>query len=397
VLTTQTEVARRTSVTPFWYDQRIRGVLFQAFVLFALAALAAFIIYNTAQNLRQRGIASGFGFLWNTSGFDISFHLISYKATDTYGRVLIVGILNTLFVSAIAIVGSTVLGIIVGVLRLSRNWLIARLATVYVELLRNTPLLLQIVFWYYAVLATLPNVRQSTLWWGMFSLNQRGLYVPAPILEPNFWLVPASLVIAIGLAIFVSRWAWKRQLETGQPFPTWRVNLALIVLLPILTSLILGVPWRWEYPELAGFNFRGGTVLVPEFLALLFSLILYTAAFIAEIVRAGILSVSHGQTEAALALGLRPNLVTRLVIMPQALRVIIPPLTSEYLSLTKNSSLAIAIAYPDLVAVFAGTTLNQTGQAIETITITMLVYLTISLAISAFMNWYNRKIALVER
>jgi general L-amino acid transport system permease protein len=396
-MATQTEVARRTAVTPFWYDQRIRGLLFQAIVLLALAALAAFIIFNTAQNLRQRGIASGFGFLWNTSGFDISFHLISYKATDTYGRVLIVGILNTLFVSAIAIVGCTILGVVIGILRLSRNWLIARLATVYVELLRNTPLLLQIVFWYYAVLAALPNVRQSTLWWGMFSLNQRGLYVPAPILEPGFWWVPISLAVAIVVAIVIAHWARKRQDETGQPFPTARVNLAIIVLLPVFTALLLGVPWHWEYPELAGFNYKGGTVLIPELLALVFALILYTSAFIAEIVRAGILSVSHGQTEAALALGLRHNRVTRLVIMPQALRVIVPPLTSEYLSLVKNSSLAIAIAYPDLVAVFAGTTLNQTGQAIETISITMLVYMTISLLISAFMNWYNRKIALVER
>jgi general L-amino acid transport system permease protein len=274
---------------------------------------------------------------------------------------------------------------------------VARLATVYVELLRNTPLLLQIVFWYYAVIAALPNVRQSTLWLGMFSLNQRGLYVPAPILEPRFWWVPASLAIAIVIAGGIAHWARKRQEQTGQPFPTVRVNLAVIVLLPILTTLILGVPWHWEYPELAGFNYKGGTVIIPELLALVFALVLYTAAFIAEIVRAGILSVSHGQTEAALAMGLRHNLVTRLVIMTLALRVIIPPLTSEYLSLVKNSSLAIAIAYPDLVAVFAGTTLNQTGQAIETITITMLVYMTISLGISAFMNWYNRKIALVER
>jgi len=392
-----TEVAQRASGTPFWYDQRIRGVLFQVLVLAGLLVFIGFIVYNTAQNLQQRGIASGFRFLGNTAGFDISVSLISYKATDTYGRVLIVGILNTLFVSAIGIVGATVLGVIVGILRLSRNWLVARVATVYVEMLRNVPLLLQIVFWYFAVLASLPGVRQSTLLWGAFSLNQRGFYMPAPVLEPNFWWVPASLVAAIGLAFLIYRWARRRQAETGQPFPTLRVSLAVIVLLPVLAALLLGVPWTLEYPELAGFNYRGGTVLVPEFLALLFALTLYTAAFIAEIVRAGILSVSHGQTEAALALGLKPNLVTRLVVMPQALRVIVPPLTSQYLNLTKNSSLAIAIAYPELVAVFAGTTLNQTGQAIETIAITMLVYMTISLSISAFMNWYNRKITLVER
>lgn len=391
------EAAQRVSATPFWYDQRIRGVLFQVFVLTALLLFVAFIVYNTAENLQRSGIASGFAFLGNTAGFDISVSLIPYKATDTYGRVLVVGILNTLFVSAIGIVGATVLGVIVGILRLSRNWLVGRLATAYVEMLRNIPLLLQIVFWYYAVIASLPGVRQSSLFLGAFSLNQRGFYMPAPVLEPGFWWVPASLAVAIGLAFLVYRWARQRQAETGQPFPILRVNLALIVGLPVLATLLLGVPWIWEYPELSGFNYRGGTVLVPEFLALLFALVLYTSAFIAEIVRAGILSVSHGQTEAALALGLKPNLVTRLVVLPQALRVIVPPLTSQFLNLAKNSSLAIAIAYPDLVAVFAGTTLNQTGQAIETIAITMLVYMTISLSISAFMNWYNRKIALVER
>ena len=393
----QSTAVSRVSATPFWYDQRVRGVVFQVLALVGILGLTGFIIFNTAQNLERRGIASGFAFLWNTSGFDISFKLISYKATDTYGRVLIVGLLNTMFVSFFGIIGATVLGVFIGLMRLSRNWLVARLATAYVEMLRNTPLLLQIVFWYYAVIASLPDVRQGTLWLGAFSFNQRGFYMPAPVLEPGFWWVAAALVVAIGLAYLVVRWARKRQAETGQPFATLRVNLAIVVLLPVLIALLLGVPWTWEYPELVGFNYRGGTVLLPEFLALLFALILYTSAFIAEIVRAGIQSVSHGQTEAARALGLRPNLVTRLVVMPQALRVIVPPLTSEYLSLAKNSSLAIAIAYPDLVAVFAGTTLNQTGQAIETIAITMLIYMTISLSISAFMNWYNRKITLVER
>jgi general L-amino acid transport system permease protein len=393
----QTEAARQRSVTPFWYDQRTRALLSQLLVLGLLLLFAAFITYNTAQNLRRGGIASGFGFLGSTAGFDISFSLIPYRATDTYGRVLLVGILNTLFVSIVGIVLATILGFLVGVLRLSRNWLVARLATVYIETLRNVPLLLQIIFWYFAVLAALPGVRQSSLWFGAFSLNQRGFYLPAPVLEPGFWWVPASLVAAIGAAFLIGRWAQLRRERTGQPFPTFRVNLALIVLAPVLAALLLGTPWTWDYPKLAGFNYRGGTVLVPEFLALLFALSLYTSAFIAEIVRSGIQAVSHGQTEAAMALGLRPGQVTRLVVLPQALRVIVPPLTSQYLNLTKNSSLAIAIAYPELVAVFAGTTLNQTGQAIETIAITMLVYLTISLIISAFMNWYNRKIALVER
>jgi general L-amino acid transport system permease protein len=393
----QTEAARQRSVTPFWYDQRTRALMSQLLVLGLLLLFAAFITYNTAQNLRRGGIASGFGFLGSTAGFDISFSLIPYRATDTYGRVLLVGILNTLFVSIVGIVLATILGFLVGVLRLSRNWLVARLATVYIETLRNVPLLLQIIFWYFAVLAALPGVRQSSLWFGAFSLNQRGFYLPAPVLEPGFWWVPASLVAAIGAAFLIGRWAQLRRERTGQPFPTFRVNLALIVLALVLAALLLGTPWTWDYPKLAGFNYRGGTVLVPEFLALLFALSLYTSAFIAEIVRSGIQAVSHGQTEAAMALGLRPGQVTRLVVLPQALRVIVPPLTSQYLNLTKNSSLAIAIAYPELVAVFAGTTLNQTGQAIETIAITMLVYLTISLIISAFMNWYNRKIALVER
>jgi general L-amino acid transport system permease protein len=397
-MTVQAEVGRRQgTVTPFWYDQRARAMIFQVLVLAALVLFVIFIAYNTAQNLQRRGIASGFDFLGHTAGFDISFALIPYKPTDTYGRVLIVGILNTLFVSVVGIFFATVLGFIMGVLRLSRNWLIARLATVYIETLRNIPLLLQIIFWYFAVLATLPGVRQSSLWFGSFSLNQRGLYMPAPVLEPNFWWVPASLVAAIGAAVAVARWARIRRERTGQPFPTLRVSAAIVVLVPLAVTLLLGTPWSWQYPELAGFNYKGGTVLVPEFMALLFALSLYTSAFIAEIVRSGILAVSHGQTEAAMALGLKPGQLTRLIILPQALRVIVPPLTSQYLNLTKNSSLAIAIAYPELVAVFAGTTLNQTGQAIETIAITMLVYLTISLIISAFMNWYNRKIALVER
>jgi general L-amino acid transport system permease protein len=397
-MTVQAEVGRRQgAATPIWYDQRARAIIFQALVLGGLVLFAIFIAYNTAQNLQRRGIASGFEFLGHTAGFDISFTLIPYRATDTYGRVLIVGILNTLFVSVVGIFFATVLGFVIGVLRLSRNWLIAKLATVYIETLRNIPLLLQIIFWYFAVLAALPGVRQSTLWFGAFSLNQRGFYMPAPVLEPGFWWVPAALVAAIAVAFAVGRWARIRRERTGQPFPTMRAAIAIVVLVPLVVSLLLGTPWSWEYPELAGFNYKGGTVLVPEFMALLFALTLYTSAFIAEIVRAGILAVSRGQTEAAMALGLRPGQVTRLIVLPQALRVIVPPLTSQYLNLAKNSSLAIAIAYPELVAVFAGTTLNQTGQAIETIAITMLVYLTISLSISAFMNWYNRKIALVER
>ena len=393
----RSDVAERRIPTALLYDKRTRAIVFQVVVLGLLTLFAAFIIHNTAQNLRERGISSGFGFLWTTAGFDISFRLIDYAPTDTYGRAFVVGLLNTLFVSAVGIVLATILGFVLGILRLSKNWLVARSATVYIEIVRNVPLLLQIVFWYFAVLATLPAARQSTLWLGAFSLNQRGFNMPAPILEPGFWLVPVSLLVAIVVAVVIYRWAKRRQEATGALFPTLRVNAAIIVLTPAVVSLLLGIPWTLEYPELAGFNYRGGTVIVPEFLALLFALVIYTAAFIAEIVRSGILAVSHGQTEAASALGLKPAYVTRFVIIPQALRVIIPPLTSQYLNLAKNSSLAVAIAYPDLVQVFAGTTLNQTGQAIETISITMLVYLSISLSISGFMNWYNQRIALVER
>ena len=292
---------------------------------------------------------------------------------------------------------ATFIGFFVGIARLSHNWLVARLATVYIETFRNIPLLLQIMFWYFAVLRPLPRPRQSLNLGDAVFLNNRGLFVPQPIAEQGFWLVGIALLVAIVAVVFVARWAHRRQEETGQQFPTVSVGLGLILGLPLLAFWLVGSPMHLEYPVLGGFNFSGGMEVIPELAALVLALSIYTGAFIAEAVRSGILSVTHGQTEAAYALGLRPRVTLKLVIIPQAMRVIIPQLTSQFLNLTKNSSLATAIGYPDLVNVFAGTTLNQTGQAVEVIAMTMGVYLTISLLISMFMNWYNKRKMLVER
>lgn len=378
-------------------DPRYRAIFFQVALLLAVVWFGLTIFNNTTANLERQGIASGFGFLQTTAGFDIISHLVHYSEESTYGRAFLVGLLNTLLLSAIGIVFATILGLIVGIARLSNNWLVARIATVYIEIIRNVPLLLQIFFWYFAVLRALPKPRDSVNFADAFFLNNRGIYSPMPLFEEGFWLIPAAFVVAIIASIVIARWAHQRQVRTGQQFHTIWVSLGLIVGLPILAAIVSGFPLSWQYPELKGFNFRGGLVVIPEFVAMLLALAIYTASFIAEIVRAGIQVVSHGQTEAANSLGLKATSTLRLVILPQALRVIIPPLTSQYLNLAKNSSLAAAIAYPELVSVFAGTVLKQTGQAIEIIGITMAVYLTISLSISLFMNWYNAKMALVER
>jgi general L-amino acid transport system permease protein len=347
--------------------------------------------------MERRGIASGFGFLGKTAGFGITQHLIEYSEEMSYGRAFLVALLNTLLVSIIGVVLATILGFIVGIARLSTNWLISRLAAVYIEVIRNIPLLLQIFFWYFAVLRALPSPRGSVTLLDTFFLNNRGLYSPAPVFEPGFGLIWLSVLAAILGVAYIARWAKRRRDLTGQPFHTFWVSLAILVGLPLVAAVVTGFPMSWDYPVLKGFNFRGGLVMIPEFVALVMALSIYTAAFIGEIVRAGIQAVSHGQTEAAFSLGLQPGQNLRLVVIPQALRVIIPPLTSQYLNLMKNSSLAAAIAYPDIVLVFAGTVLMQTGQAVEIIGITMAVYLTLSLLISAFMNWYNKKMALVER
>lgn len=390
-------LAKPPAKPPIWNDPRYRALFFQVLVLGGIILLCVFLVHNTLANLARQGIASGFDFLGRTSGFSISMHLIPYAEENTYFRAFLVGLFNTLLVSVIGIVLATMLGFILGIARLSKNWLIAKLATVYIETLRNIPLLLQLFFWYFGILRQLPGPRNSVALFDTFFLNIRGLFSPQPIPQPGFWWIPGVLGVAIVGTIFLARWARRRQEQTGEQFPVFWTSLGLIVGFPLIATLITGFPLKWDYPVLQGFNYKGGLVMIPEFVALVLALSLYTATFIAEIVRAGILGVSHGQTEAAYSLGLRPAPTLRLVIIPQALRIIIPPLTSQYLNLTKNSSLAAAIAYPDLVLVFAGTVLMQTGQAVEIIGITMAVYLTISLLIAAAMNWYNKKMALVER
>lgn len=381
-----------------FYDPKIRGYVYQ----FALLAVVGFLIWSAAsnaiENLRAQKIASGFGFWNNAAGFDVNQKLIPFSASgSTYGQAFWVGLLNTLLVASIGIVLSTFLGFFVGVARLSSNWIVSKLAMIYVEVIRNLPLLLQLFFWYNAVLKPLPNPRQSITLPAGALLNNRGLYIPDPQFGPGGSLIIWAFLIGLVATFLFRSWARKQQAATGKQYPTGWVALGLIVVLPVLVYFITGRPITFVYPELAGFNLRGGIQIFPEFVALLVGLTTYTAGFIAEVVRAGILAVSKGQTEAANALGLRAGPTLKLVVIPQAMRVIIPPLTSNYLNLTKNSSLAVAIGYPDLVQVFTGTVLNQTGQAVEVVAITMAVYLTISLVTSLFMNIYNKRMALVER
>jgi len=388
---------RTTSPLDLLYRPEVRQVLFQIILVVALGALFWMIISNTATNLKRQNIASGFGFWDTTAGFDISQSLIDYSNTSTYGRAFWVGFWNTILVAVIGIVLATIVGFTMGISRLSSNWLIARLATVYVETIRNIPLLLQLFIWYFAVLKAVPPPRQSLELPGGVFLNLRGLYLPAPEPRPGFSAVLAALAAGIVVAVMIALWARRRQRLTGAQFPTGIAALVLIVVLPAAAFLLAGAPLDFAYPQLRGFNFEGGIVILPELMALIVGLVVYTGAFIAEIVRAGIQGVPKGQKEAALAIGLTKGQVLRFVVIPQAMRIIIPPLTNNYLNLTKNSSLAVAIAYPDLVSVFAGTVLNQTGQAVEVILITMLVYLSLSLFTSFFMNWFNARMALVER
>ncbi len=377
----------------WWNDRRYRAILYQVLVLGGVFLLGWYLVNNTLTNLASRDIATGLGFLEREAGFDVSESPIEYSPADTYFRVLVVGVLNTLKVSIIGIILATIIGVIAGVARLSSNWLIAKFATFYVEGLRNVPVLLQLFFWYSLITEGLPSPRQAfNPITGVF-LSNRGFGIPVPDWGGTMTAMLVALAAGILAAWGIARWARRRQEQTGQIFPSFRIGLALIIGLPLLAWLIGGAPTAMDAPELKGFNFQGGATLSPEFAALLIGLVFYTGTYIAEIVRGGILAVSHGQTEAGLALGLRKSLVMRLILLPQALRVIIPPLTSQYLNLTKNSSLAVAIGYPDLVSV-ANTSINQTGQAIEGVAIIMLVYLTVSLSISAFMNWYNRRIEL---
>lgn len=378
-------------------DPKVRAWLFQIITIVAVVSLGWYLFHNTQTNLQHRGITSGFDFLERSAGFGIAQHLIDYTESDSYARVFVIGLLNTLLVTVIGVVLATLLGFIIGVARLSPNWMINKLATVYVEVFRNIPPLLQILFWYFAVFLTMPGPRNSHNFGDTFFVSSRGLNMPAALASDGFWPFVASLAVAIVAIVLMTRLANKRFEATGVPFHKFWAGLALLVVIPTLCVLLFGTPLHWEMPKLAGFNFVGGWVLIPELLALTLALTVYTAAFIAEIVRSGIKSVSHGQTEAARSLGLRPGPTLRKVIIPQALRVIIPPLTSQYLNLAKNSSLAAGIGYPEMVSLFAGTVLNQTGQAIEVIAITMSVYLAISISISLLMNWYNKRIALIER
>ena len=378
-------------------DRKVRDVLSQVVVGVGLVVLVWYFVSNASRNMVKAGIASGFDFLWRQAGIDVPFQFTGYTASSSILGLLWVGIVNTLLVSVVSIAAATLLGFVIGVARLSRNPLLAGLAGAYVEFCRNIPLLFFVLIWYFGVVASLPAPRGSLSIFGLAYLNNRGLTVPLPVEAGVFW--PAALVLALGIAVQVGlrAWARRRQAATGRSFPVWTSGLALIVGLPLLVAIAGAFATAWDVPVLRGFNYRGGFVLVPEFVALFAALSTYTAAFIAEIVRAGILAVPKGQIEAAKAVGLNPSRTLRLVVIPQAMRVMVPPMTSQYLNVIKNSSFGAAIAFPDVVSLFMGSALNNTGQAIEIIAITLALYLSISLAVSAFMNWYNARIALVTR
>jgi general L-amino acid transport system permease protein len=391
-----TDIIRRPARPSPWRNPAIRGIVFQVLFVAAVLALGAFLVHNTLVNLRRQNIASGFGFLDREAAFGIGESLIAYSPADTYARAFLVGLLNTLYVAGLGVVLATILGTVMGLARLSGNWLIRKLAQIYVETFRNIPLLLQLFFWWGLLREGAPAPRQAWQPLPDVLVSNRGIVFPVPSPDPaHVWMLLA-MGIGVAATIAIFRWARQRQARTGQQFPTGWVGLGLVVGLPLAVFLAAGAPLDLDRPELKGFNFSGGHAVSPEFAALLLGLVVYTGTFIAEIVRAGILAVSHGQSEAAMALGLKPGQRMRLIVLPQALRVIIPPMTSQYLSLTKSSVLAVAIGYPDLFSV-AGTTINQTGQAVEGIAMIMAVYLTISLIISLLMNLYNRSVALVER
>ncbi len=384
------------AAVPFWNDPDKRAILYQIGAALMVGLLGYYLLTNTLANLERQSIATGLGFLEKESAFEIGESLIPYSAADTYGKALIVGALNTLIVSFIGIVLTVILGTFLGVARLSSNWLVSRMSAIYIEVFQDIPILLQLFFWYAFFYNILPGPKQAmNPILGVF-LSNRGLVFAIPESHPAHKYMAMAFLAGCVILYFLRKWAKKRQERTGRLFPIFSVSLAVLVGLPVLFWLIGGAPTAMNIPELKGFNFKGGVNVSPEFTALLLGLVLYTAAFVAEVVRAGIQSVSKGQTEAAMSIGLKPARVLNLVILPQALRVIIPPLTSQMLNLTKNSSLAVAIGYPDFVSV-AGTTINQTGQAIEGVALMMVVYLTLSLLTSAFMNWYNKKIKLVER
>ena len=369
-----------------------KGFVLQLLFVILVAWIAYAVVDNVRTNLETQRIAAGFGFLTNNAGFDVNQTLIPYSQSDTYARVFVVGLLNTLLVSIIGIFFATLIGFLVGLGRLSPNWLLSRISGGYIELLRNIPLLFQILFWYLAVLGALPSPRQSISLFGVIFLSNRGLVVPTPIPHPGLEAVIAALLLAIAASLLLRFYARQQLFRSGRIIRLWPIVVGIMVGLPLLAALLFGAPFGFEIPKLRGFNFAGGSRIIPEFVALTVALSTYTGAFIAEVVRGGILAVHKGQMEAGSSLGLSRGATLRLIVVPQALRVILPPLTNQYLNLTKNSSLAVAIGYPDLVSVFAGTSLNQTGQAIEIIGITMGVYLLISLITSAIMGIYNWRI-----
>lgn len=378
-------------------DQRTRAIIIQVVTVGLVVGLFAYLVRNTSINMAERNLSAGFDFLNVTAGFGIGFTLIDYKEGDSYGRVFLVGIANTMLVAVISIVLATVFGLFVGLARLSSNWLISRVSRWYIELLRNTPLLLQIIAWYLGVFTLLPRPKDSVVLAEVFVLNNRGFYVPAPVPEAGFNIVMWVFLAAVVFAVFLYRWARKRQDETGKPFPAILVGTATIIGAPLVVFLALGSPLTWDIPVLKGFNYRGGASVPPSFCALVIALSAYTSAFIAEIVRSGIQSVSKGQLEAAGALNLPSNWTLRRVVMPQAMRVIVPPLISQYLNVTKNSSLAIAVGFPDLVSVWMNTSLNQSGRAIPIVAMTMAFYCTVSLTVSIVMNQYNKRVLIKER
>jgi len=381
----------------FFSDEKFRSIFFQTLVVGLFALGIFFIVQTTAYNLEKRNIATGWRFLTDPAGFDISFSpFIDFKSTDTHLDVYFVGVLNTLLVSFCGCIAATILGFLVGIIRLSSNWLLVRVAYIYVEFTRNVPLLLQIILWY-SILIQLPRVKQSLEFLDVFFISNRGIYSPRPVFENGFSYVFIAFLLALISSFILSSWAKKRQDKTGRQFPVITSAFGMIVFLPLLLFFILGSPLSFDYPALKGFNFKGGMVIRPEFIAMFLALTIYTAAFISETVRSGIMSVTKGQREASASLGLKKSWIMRLIIIPQALRVIVPPLTSQYLNLTKNSSLGIAVGYADLVHGFGGISLNQTGQAIECMVIVMATYLTISLTISLFMNIYNRSIQFKEK
>ncbi|MBF0201768.1 MAG: ABC transporter permease subunit [Desulfamplus sp.] len=381
---------------PIWTNATFRSVIYQVAAMSMVALAGYYLFSNTQANLAKQSIATGFGFLTRESSFEIGESMISFSSSDTYLKALAVGALNTIKVSFIGIILTVAIGIFMGIARLSTNWLVSRLAAIYIEVLQDIPVLLQLFFWYGIFNNVLPSPRQAIIPMEGIVLCNRGAYFATPVEHPVFTWVWYSLILAVIIIFFLRRWAKKRQEETGKIFPLITASTIIILAFPLITWVIGGAPTEMEIPTLRGFNFQGGYNISPEFGSLLLGLVLYTSAFVAEIVRAGIQSIDKGQREAAESLGMKPLFVMNLVILPQALRVIIPPLTSQLLNLTKNSSLAVAIGYPDFVSI-SNTTISQTGQAIEGVALIMIMYLTISLITSLFMNWYNHKMALVER